>query len=221
LIVAQALPDAEAQQVASILDRHNVVDIGARGTMARQTADFRATSGRTSLSNDYQGGDMVIPIVEENIRVGKREVEAGGVRVQTHVEERPVNQQVTVRDETVEVERVPVDRPVDTSTLRNPDEAFIPVSVEVREQDEQVVVDKQARVVEEVVINKDVEERVETVQDTVRRTDVDVEQLPGTMRTAAQTTTARSAGSTTSEGIVERAVGTDSDISRRDPRAGQ
>ena len=125
-----------------------------------------------------------IPVVEEELRVGKREVESGGVRVSQRVEERPVEQQVTLRDERIEVARVPVNLPVDPATVRDPDEAFIPVTVEMRERDEVPVVEKQARVVEEVVIDKDVEQRTETVQDTVRRTDVDVEEVAGRTRTS-------------------------------------
>jgi len=234
LIVAQLLPNGEAQQVADILDRHNVVDIGARGRMAQQTTQLRSTSGRRSFSNDYQGGDVVIPIVEEQIRVGKREVEAGGVRVQTHVEERPVNEQVTLRNEEVRVERRPVNQPVNPSEIDNlVEDGMFERTFEVREHDEEAVVAKQARVVEEVVVNKNVEQRVETVQDTVRRTDVDVEQLGGNARTVGQTTTQSTTGSASDEGVIERgasslgnaaerAVGSDldddGDVGRRDPR---
>src|ERR687885_511139 len=132
-----------------------------------------------------QRGEIKVPIVEERLNVGKREVEQGGVRVYKRVEEVPVEKQVTLRDETVQVARVPVDQPIDPATLSEEgiDEAFRPVSVELRERDEVPVVEKQARITEEVVINKDVRERTETVRDTVRRTDVDVEQIPGETRT--------------------------------------
>jgi len=48
-------------------------------------------------------------------------------------------------------------------------------TVEVTETAEEPVVRKQARVVEEVVVGKEQEERTETVRDTVRRTEVEVE----------------------------------------------
>jgi stress response protein YsnF len=51
--------------------------------------------------------------------------------------------------------------------------------IEVRETAEQAVVSKDARVVEEVTVAKDVKERTETIRDTVRHTVVEVEQLPG------------------------------------------
>jgi len=46
----------------------------------------------------------------------------------------------------------------------------------VTTQAEEAVVGKEARVVEEVVIGKNVTEREETIRDTVKRTDVEVEQ---------------------------------------------
>jgi uncharacterized protein (TIGR02271 family) len=115
--------------------------------------------------------DVSIPVVEETLQVGTREVERGGVRVYSHVTEQPVEQQVHLRDERVTVERRPVDRPASERDLA----AFEEGTIEVTETHEEPVVRKQARVVEEVVIGKDVEEHTETVRDTVRRTEVDVE----------------------------------------------
>ncbi len=131
-------------------------------------------------------GEVAIPIVEEELRVGKREVEQGGVRVSTHVEQVPVNEQVTLRDEQVHVERRAVDQPVDAATVTD---AFREGTFEVRETDEQAVVAKEARIVEEVVINKDVQQRTETIQDTVRRTDVDVQEIQGGTRSTGFTET--------------------------------
>ena len=105
--------------------------------------------------------------------VGKREVQRGGVRVRSVVTERPVEQQVTLRDETIKVERRPVDRAAtgaDTNVFN--EQAF-----ELTETDEEAVVAKETRVIEEVVIGKTVEERTETVKDTVRRSDVEVEEI--------------------------------------------
>lgn len=113
----------------------------------------------------------MLPVVEEDIDIGKRQVQTGGVRVQTRVEERPVEEQVNLREERVNVERRPVDRP-----LGDADAAFKEQSFEVTEMAEEPVVRKQARVTEEVVVNKDVRDRTETVRDTVRRQDVDVQQ---------------------------------------------
>ncbi|MBA3947402.1 MAG: YsnF/AvaK domain-containing protein [Herpetosiphonaceae bacterium] len=188
LIIAQALPDDEAMRAVEILDRHNVVDI-SRGRMGQQSATSSTTTTQrstgasaTSTTNrsgsgstqQYQGNEMVVPIVEEQIQIGKQQVEGGGVRVQTHVTEKPVNEQVTLHEEEVHVERRPVNQPVNTAQLDQLKDG----SFEVREMDERAVVNKQARVVEEVVINKEAHERTENIQDTVRRSDVNVEQIP-------------------------------------------
>jgi uncharacterized protein (TIGR02271 family) len=113
--------------------------------------------------------------MEEQIDIGKRAVERGGVRVRTYVRETPVEEQVTLREEHVRVERRPADRAADDLL---PD-AFQDRTIEVRETAEEAVVSKTARVTEEVVIRKDVEERVETVRDTVQRTEVEVEDTRG------------------------------------------
>ncbi len=144
----------------------------------RDVADTETTG--TRVDRDLQGttqptDEVVIPVAEEELRVGTREVDRGGVRVNVDVEETPVEEQVNLREETVRVERRAVDRPVSDADAAT----FQEGTFEVRETDEEAIVDKQARVVEEVVIEKDVEERTETIQDTVRRTGVDVQEISG------------------------------------------
>ena len=118
-------------------------------------------------------GEVRIPIVEEEIHVETRRVEGGGVRIYSHVTEQPVEREVHLRDERVTVERRPVDRPATERDLA----AFKEGTLEVAETHEEAVVAKQVRVVEEVVVEKDVREHTETVRDTVRRTEVDVEPM--------------------------------------------
>ncbi|MDP9314529.1 MAG: PRC and DUF2382 domain-containing protein [Chloroflexota bacterium] len=152
------------------------VDIDTDRTAAYTGLDRTAAytdTARTAGTTEARDDDITIPVMAEEIRVGKRQVEGGGVRVNTRVEEVPVEKQVTLRDEEIDVHRQKVDRPASESDFNTLQEG----SFEIREHDEQPVVDKQARVVEEVVIDKDVTERTEQIQDTVRRSDVDVEQL--------------------------------------------
>jgi uncharacterized protein (TIGR02271 family) len=112
-----------------------------------------------------------IPVMEEQLQVGKRAVQRG-VRVYTHVTEKPVEESIRLREEQVHVERRPVNRPASGTDLT----AFKEGSVEVTAMREELVVSKQARVVEEVAVRKDAQERTETVRDTVRRTNVEIEQ---------------------------------------------
>lgn len=118
-------------------------------------------------------GDQTIPIIEENLEVGKKEVETGGVNVRTRIVERPVEERVNLREEHVHVERRPVDRPVSDADIDN----FKEGEIEITERAEVPVVDKEARVVEEVSLNKEVEEHDETIRGTVRNTEVDIEKL--------------------------------------------
>jgi uncharacterized protein (TIGR02271 family) len=117
-----------------------------------------------------------IPIVEEQLKVGKREVERGGARVRSYVEETPVSEQVNLREEHVSVERRPVDRALERGELESGD-MLQDREIEMTERSEEAVVGKEARVREEVVLRKETAERTENIQDTVRKTDVEVENL--------------------------------------------
>ncbi len=195
---------------------------GTMSTAATDTSNYatdttstaNANSTHTHTTSAPTSSEAKVPIIEEELRVGKREVDSGGVRVNTRVEEVPVQEQVTVREETVDVHRRPVNREVTSADVANLQEG----SFEVRERDEEVVVDKQARVVEEVHIKKNVEDRTETVQDTVRRTDVDVQQVGGQTRTTDYSDTSGT-GTTprtgSEEGIVERTLGNANNVIER------
>ena len=148
------------------------------------SAGTTASAGTLGASTTVNAGEhQTIPIVEESLHVGKREVEQGGARIHTSVTETPVQEQVTLREEHVTVDRRPVDRAVSDTDLST----FREGTIEVTERAEVPVVAKEARVVEEVVVGKETTERTETVRDTVRRTDVDVEELNTTDTSVTQT----------------------------------
>ena len=144
-------------------------EVGAGDDITGSPDITRARTDTTGTS----GGDEVIPIAEEKLHVGKREVGHGRVRIQSRVVETPVSEQVTLREERVDVERRPVSGTTQAGTLGG--DPFQERTIEVEERREEAVVSKEARVVEEVVVRKDVEQRTETVSDTVRKTEVDVE----------------------------------------------
>jgi uncharacterized protein (TIGR02271 family) len=140
-------------------------DSGQRGSAFAASADVGTRETTTTAR-----GEGVVEAAEERLRVGKREVERGGVRVRSYVREIPVEEQVALREETVRVERRPVDREVAAG-----DDAFREKEIEAVERDEEAVVAKEARVTEEIAIGKDVDTRTETVRDTVRKQEVEVE----------------------------------------------
>jgi len=138
---------------------------------ARASGNVNQSQAGTSNKNLKE--ESRIPVVQEKLNVGKEEVERGRARVRSRIIEKPVEEHVRLREEHVVVNRRPVDREVTDADMKN----FRAGEMEITERAEVPVVGKQARVVEEVEIGKNVTERDETVRDTVRKTDVDVEEI--------------------------------------------
>jgi uncharacterized protein (TIGR02271 family) len=179
-----------ARQVAEILDRHGVIDIDATSsqhsqhnttqTTEKTTQNTAHTAQNTAHKADTTAqnvattqGEMTIPIIEEQLNVGKREVETGGARIRSRIIEKPVEASVRLREEHVIVNRHPVNRAVTDADLTAAKQG----DINLTEHSEEAVVNKQARVVEEVVVGKNVTEHQETIRDTVKRTDVEVEEI--------------------------------------------
>jgi uncharacterized protein (TIGR02271 family) len=147
------------------------------------------TAGQSSLEGERQmtraEREMAFPVIEEELRIGKRMVERGGVRIYNRVTERPVEQQVNLREERVKVEHRRADRIASEQDMNLSRETR---GVELTEMIEEPVVAKEPHVVEEVIISKEVVEHPETIRDTVRRTEVEVERLASveSRRTPAQ-----------------------------------
>lgn len=172
-LVMLTAQDNVAEEASAILDRHGAIDIDQRVTQWREGGWDRHEPEREPLTTaqvEEERERTVIPIVEEDVEIGKRQVERGGVRVRTFTSEEPVERNVNLHDETVHVHREPANRPAS-------DADFQDRSVEMHEYTEEPVVRKSARVVEEVVLDKDARDHTETVRDTVRHTEVDVEGL--------------------------------------------
>jgi uncharacterized protein (TIGR02271 family) len=119
-----------------------------------------------------------VPLVEEELRIGKREVMTGGARVHSRVSEVPAEATVTLKQERLEVDRRPASRTMSDADVEAGGLLKRRV-IEISEMREEPVITKEAFVREEMVIRKTVEERTETIHDTVRRTEVDVEELRG------------------------------------------
>lgn len=131
--------------------------------------------GATSMDTSNTGNEERIQLAEEQLTVGKREVNRGGARIRSYVVEKPVTEQVSLREEHVNIERRPVDGTttaggLDTGAL------FQDRTIEMTETSEEAVVGKTARVTEELVVSKTAEQRTETVSDTVRKTEVDIDE---------------------------------------------
>ena len=150
----------------------------------RDLTDTDYTAANTT--RDLTDSDTSIPVIEENVEIGKREVETGGARISSRIVEEEVEENITLREEHINVERTPVNRPATNADIN----AFREGEIELTEHAEVPVVNKEARVVEEITLDKEVTERDEVIRDTVRKTEVDVENLDaGTNRPRTDTDT--------------------------------
>ena len=144
-------------------------------TMDTATGTFD-TSDRPNYASDTDMTDKTsIPVIQEELQVGKRTVETGGKRLRSRIVENPVEENLRLREERVYVNRTPVNRSASDSDFASFNEG----EIELREHAEVPVVSKEARIVEEVSLGKESNERSETIRDTVRSTEVDVENIDG------------------------------------------
>ena len=164
--------------------------VGSAGTSTNTTPNISGTSSVTPSSPAAAGAEEVVPVYEEQLRVGKREVAVGSVRVRSYVVETPVQEQVSLHDERVEIERRPVDRVATGSEVGAA--PFQERVVEVTARREEPVISKETRLKEEVAVRKQEEDRTQTVGDTVRHTEVEVEDRRTGSEPAPQSATNRS-----------------------------
>ncbi|GAB2454668.1 hypothetical protein GCM10011375_02220 [Hymenobacter qilianensis] len=174
LVTVHAQSASEAERARDLLDDLGAVDVddvasqygaGTTGNAYAGTGT-QATTGQT----DQTGS---VKVMEEQLQVGKRVEQTGGVRVRSRIVERPVEEHLRLREEHVNVERHAVNRPATEADFN----AFKEGEIEITESAERAVVGKEARVVEEISLGKEVTEREETIRDTVRKTEVDIEQI--------------------------------------------
>lgn len=144
IVTVHAQSEDEAERAADILDDSGAVDVNERDeqynsgmstgttgmaatgmvgtgmvgstmdTTNRMTDNTMDTTNRDRMNTT---GDQTIKVVEENLQVGKREVETGGVRVRSRIVERPVEENLRLREERVTVQRNPVNRPTTEADL--------------------------------------------------------------------------------------------------------
>jgi len=195
-VVSVKAPEQSMTQVMEILERHNPVDIDDRaatyGSTLTDTAaasTLSTSAGAASVAGLSTAPSVVpdkavggtIQLAEESLSVGKRALNRGTTRVRRYVIETPVEEQVSLHSERVVVDRRPVAGQV-AGTVDFSDKVL-----EATETDEQAVVGKTSRIVEEVAVRKEASDRTETVRDTVRRQDVEIVQEPAVQTTTSTT----------------------------------
>jgi uncharacterized protein (TIGR02271 family) len=177
-VVTVKVPELSLTKVMDILELHNPIDIDERAASYDTNQMTETPRPVAPLATDTGNGrstdDQTMQLAEETLAVGKRAINRGTTRIRRYVVETPVEEQVSLRDETVVIERRPVmdSRPVT-------DANFTDKVVEMKETEEEAVVSKTARIKEELVIHKDTNERTETVRDKVRREEAEITKESG------------------------------------------
>jgi uncharacterized protein (TIGR02271 family) len=174
--------DTEVPRAMKILDVHNPVDVNERATALGVAPPATRTAATQPVPTAKLTKEEVLRLAEEQLDVGKRQVETGRARIRRFVTERPVEAQVTLHEEHAEMMRRAV---TDPSLLKDVD--WADKVIEITETAEQAVVTKSAHVAEEVVVRREGSDRVETVRDTVRRQQVELERLPRDTRDLRKT----------------------------------
>jgi len=164
-IITAYVEESTAPRAAEIMSGFNMVNIRRGLSDAIKTRELKLTEPAKN--------ENVLEVIEEEMQVGKEIVERGRARIFSIVSEKQVQQDVHLRDETLRVQRRPVNREV-----RDTPDLFRERSFEMVEMDEIATVGKTAHVVEEVQLGKEIADKVETVKETLRRQDVKVEEVP-------------------------------------------
>jgi uncharacterized protein (TIGR02271 family) len=154
-------------------------------TMATKRA---AMTNRATAKNDAQtsGEKLVIPVIAEEIAVGKKVIESGKVRISKRISEHEELVDVPLFREEVRVERVPVNLFVEAPppVRQEGDTMIIPVV------EEQIVIQKKLLLVEELRVRKEVVEHHQPQTVNVRKEEVEIKRVAGNRKTDGSGTNA-------------------------------
>jgi len=157
-------------RVEELLEQYNPMEVqhdkNVGGSTSAENEGSRTATAQAGYATQGAEREQVIPLPEEELKVGKRATESVK-RIRTYVVEEPVQKDVQLRDERTVIER----RPATGATPGEPVER----EYEVREVHEEPVVQKNVRAGEELVVRKEATERTERVADTVKKTKVDID----------------------------------------------
>ena len=186
VVVSARVLDSEVAHAVAILDLHRPVDVHDRAVTSgiSPAAHVEAVEKKidamplTAVQQvavspklaEAHGG--VLRLAEEQLQVGKKLVESGRTRVRRFVTERPVTANVTLHEEHAELLRKAVTDPKYFGEIDWADK-----EIEVVETAEHALVNKTARIVEEVSLKKIGSEHVETINDKLRRQQVEIEKV--------------------------------------------
>jgi stress response protein YsnF len=181
VVLTVRVPETDAARATSILNAHRSVDLTKRAEQEGLIAATTTTAAKTqpvrqapvTAAAGAITGEQVLALAEEQINVGKRQIQEGTTRIRRFVTETPVEAQITLHEEHTRVLRR---ASTDPNYIRNID--WTDKTIEVTETAEEPVVTKSVRITEEVVIQREGSDHVKTVHDKVRRQQVEVERVP-------------------------------------------
>jgi stress response protein YsnF len=172
-VLAVTVDEQQARTALEILTDQTPTELeikpaggGGHATVAERP---HPTSSTAPIAGARENAEERIRLSEEEVSIGKRQVERGVTRIHRYVVSEPVERQVMLKNERVEIERrTPVAGDVD-------DRAFEERTVEIRETAEEPVVSKTVRPTEEIVVRKETTERPTTVREEVRKEKIEIE----------------------------------------------
>ena len=167
---AEIVKDAPTYDPGEELDYTKEQEVYAyysRFGLQRRPAQGAAAAAQAQGKQERQ--DVRIPLTQEQVKVGKREVEAGGIRLKKIVRTETVNQPVELRREEAVIERVPA------QGARPGEKAFQFEDVYIPLRQEEAVVGKEAVVREELRVRKSAQTDKQEVSEQVRKEDVEIE----------------------------------------------
>jgi uncharacterized protein (TIGR02271 family) len=183
VVVSARVLDTEVAHAVAILDLHHPVDVHDRAITSGVSKPAHVEAVEKKLDSVplaaaqqvaippkvAEKNDQILRLAEEQLQVGKQMIESGRTRVRRFVTERPVSADVTLHEEHAEVLRRAITDPKSVGTVDWADQ-----EIEAIETAEHALVNKTARVVEEVSLKKIGMDHVETVHDKIRRQQVEI-----------------------------------------------
>lgn len=180
-------------------------------TNDRQLENRQAEPRRTSLTGDESEED-ILRLAEEQIEVGKRLVSEGSTRVRRYTVTDQVSEDISLHEQHADIFRRSVNEPALAGEVD-----WSEKTVEVAETHEQPVINKTTHVKEEVVVRTDGSERTETINDTVRRQEVDIDHARAGLDNELSPTGAAGVKPATAAGVGTQSPGV---ATERDHKAG-
>jgi uncharacterized protein (TIGR02271 family) len=186
-VVSVRVPQDQVAQASGILDLHHPINVPDRAITAGFAPVAHVETAHKEIASVPLAADQAVAVTpklaqvhgdtlrlaEEQLQIGKKLVETGRTRVRRFTTERDVAQDVTLHEEHAEVLR----KAVSAQPAELTDVDWADGTLEIVETKEQALVNKTARLVEEVSLRKKGDDHVETIHEKLRRQQAEVEQV--------------------------------------------